>query len=210
MKKTILLLSLITLAVFSSCEKLKKDKDFDFEKDKYETKKDGDKEDCFELVYPITYTLPDGTTVTGENEESVWLAIKDWYEANPDVEAKPELNYPIDIIIDGTTQTINNEEEMITAKKDCPEEEIELCVWNESTEANGPEFEKIIVEELVYNADCDCIEKGFEKFLENGKTKFLIYYASKECQGYGYKVTCVDGNCEGAEKCKFLQACDEN
>ena len=90
------------------------------------------------------------------------------------------------------------------------EDTIENCEWNEATEASGPEFKKYVVEDLVFADDCDCIEKGIEKFLKNGQTKYLIYYGVKECVGYGYKVTCVDGDCEKEEstKCKFLQDCD--
>ncbi len=87
---------------------------------------------------------------------------------------------------------------------------MELCEWDEATEASGPNFEKYEVEELIAAEDCDCISKGMEKFLESGKTKYLIYYGVKECVGYGYKVTCVDGDCkkEGSTKCKFLQDCE--
>jgi len=76
------------------------------------------KEECFKLVYPITFTMPDESAITVSDEKD--SAVKDWYEVNPDVEEKPQLQYPVDIIFeDESSQTINNEDEMITVKKDC-------------------------------------------------------------------------------------------
>jgi len=39
-----------------------------------------------------------------------------WYEAHPDVEEKPVLEYPVDILFE---EGIVNEDEMETAKKEC-------------------------------------------------------------------------------------------
>ena len=86
-------------------------------------KRDGD-ETCFYLVFPVTYAMPDGSTilVTSDDEDG-WSDLKDWYEENEDSEDKPELQYPVDIVVEteqGTsTVTINNEEEMAAAKREC-------------------------------------------------------------------------------------------
>ena len=83
--------------------------------------RDGDrgKDECFEFVYPITYIMPDGSTITIENRED-WDEIKAWYEANPDVREEPKLQFPVDIIWpDGTIETINNEEELKGAYEKC-------------------------------------------------------------------------------------------
>jgi len=156
--------------------------------------------------------MPDATTITGDDEAAVEAAMKTWYEANPTSEEKPTLIYPVDYIVLETEETLTaqNEDELIFAKKDCYEyEEIENCTWDEATEASGAEFEKHVVKELKYGTECDCIEEGFEKFLENGITRYLIIYGSDDCVGYGYKVTCENGDCEDAVKCKFLQDCEE-
>lgn len=81
--------------------------------------KDGDKDKCFEFVLPITYIMPDGSTITIENKED-WDKIKAWYKVNPDVKERPELQYPVDIIFrDRTTLTINNEGELKAAYERC-------------------------------------------------------------------------------------------
>jgi hypothetical protein len=86
----------------------------------------GDKGDhgriCFELVYPVTFIMPDGTeiTVDSKDDEEAWGEIKAWYEAHPDVKERPALDFPVDIEYKyGTIVTINNEQEMMEARKDC-------------------------------------------------------------------------------------------
>ena len=81
-------------------------------------------EDCFELVLPVTYVMPDGSTITVDDEEG-WYYVQRWYEENSDVEEEPTFQYPVDIVYrtnDGdSTVTINNEEEMEAAKDECRE-----------------------------------------------------------------------------------------
>ena len=78
---------------------------------------------CFALVYPVTFIMPDGSAITVADRED-WAELKAWYEANPDSEERPTLQYPVDITYrDGTTQTINNDEEMRIAKEDCRDED---------------------------------------------------------------------------------------
>jgi len=86
---------------------------------------DGDDEydrECFELVLPVTFVMPDGSSITIDDEED-WVNLRSWYEANPDSEEEPALQYPVDIVYDtdeGTvTVTINNDEEMDAAEEEC-------------------------------------------------------------------------------------------
>ena len=76
---------------------------------------------CFDLVYPVTFIMPDDSiiTVTSDEEEG-WEELKDWYEENPDTGERPNFQYPINIIYeDGTTGTINNEDELDAIKGNC-------------------------------------------------------------------------------------------
>ena len=81
--------------------------------------------ECFDLVFPVTYIMPDGSTyeISSEEDDAGWEELKEWYDANPDSEERPELQYPVEIIYEteegNVTLTINNEEEMIAAKEDC-------------------------------------------------------------------------------------------
>ena len=100
---------------------------------------DWDKDECFELVYPVTYVLPDGSTIeiSDEEDESGWESLKSWYEANPEAEERPALQYPVDIVYESEesedTVTINSEDEMVVAKQDCRE------MWGEEDWEEGEE-----------------------------------------------------------------------
>lgn len=75
--------------------------------------------DCFELVYPVSFTMPDGSSITVADKDG-WSAIRAWHQANPDVRERGALVFPVDIAFeDGTTQTISNQEEMKAAKATC-------------------------------------------------------------------------------------------
>jgi hypothetical protein len=94
---------------------------FNLDGRKLESKKDEGKTDCFYLVYPVTFIMPDGSNVIVESDsEGDWEELKNWYDDNPNSEDWPDLQYPVDIILeDGTTTIINNEEEMNSIKVSC-------------------------------------------------------------------------------------------
>jgi len=68
-------------------------------------------DECFELRYPITYLMKDGTEITGDNVTTK-TKIKAWYKENPEEKEAAEIKYPFEIIYaDSSILTINNEEE---------------------------------------------------------------------------------------------------
>ena len=95
---------------------------FNLEGRKLKYKRDrGDKDGfkCFELLLPVTFVMPDGSSITVEDENG-YMAVRAWYRNNSDSKEKPALQYPVNIIYrDGDTKTINNDEEMASAKEDC-------------------------------------------------------------------------------------------
>ena len=86
--------------------------------------RDDDDRECFELILPVSFVMPDGSTITVEND-SDWVDLRSWYEENPDAEGHPELQYPVNILFDDETVTINNAEEMNIVKRECWEYEDE-------------------------------------------------------------------------------------
>jgi hypothetical protein len=111
-------------------------------------KDDDNDRECFELVLPVTYVMPDGSTITVADKED-WAEVRGWYETNPDSKEEPDLQYPVDISYrDGTTQTISNEDTMSAAKEDCGEGSEsdsmtqDVCeerggTWTEATDRDG-------------------------------------------------------------------------
>ncbi|NNF21775.1 MAG: hypothetical protein HKN67_07525 [Saprospiraceae bacterium] len=77
---------------------------------------------CFDLVYPLSIALPDGTEVVVNDVDELKTTLRDYKENNPGSTERPQLVYPIEIQFeDGTTQTINSKEELREAKKECRE-----------------------------------------------------------------------------------------
>ena len=55
-----------------------------------------DKEDwqCFDLIYPVTFEMPDGSTIIVEtDDEEGWLEIKIWYDDNQETEERPSIHF---------------------------------------------------------------------------------------------------------------------
>lgn len=78
-----------------------------------------DKRKCFKLVLPVSFTMPDASVIT-VNEREDWRLIREWHIANPDIDEKGTLNYPVEIEYrDGTITTIADETEMQAAKDAC-------------------------------------------------------------------------------------------
>jgi len=91
-------------------------------KGRYWDRDDGNKEDwkCFELVFPVTFDMPDGSIITVTNDdEDGWAEIKAWYEANPDAEERPALQYPVVIFFEEESITVNSDEDMREAYGEC-------------------------------------------------------------------------------------------
>ena len=77
----------------------------------------GDEDDeyefCFDLVFPITVELPDGTSQVANDYEELDEIIFTWFENNPSSEEFPTFTFPIEVDFgDGDVVTVNNEEEL--------------------------------------------------------------------------------------------------
>ncbi|MCF7808872.1 MAG: hypothetical protein K9N38_10175 [Candidatus Marinimicrobia bacterium] len=75
---------------------------------------------CFEFAFPITLIMPDSSTITLDSAADRSL-VRDWFVAHPEIEGRPELQFPVTIIYeDGTEAVIADREEMQAAKSACP------------------------------------------------------------------------------------------
>ena len=104
--------------VLFSCQK---DKGIDDAKLKEANQGITNNESCFEFMYPITFIMPDGSTISGNSKREISIAIKRWYTANPNSTERPTLQYPVEINFKGRLLTINNDREMLRIKKACNE-----------------------------------------------------------------------------------------
>jgi hypothetical protein len=81
-----------------------------------------EKNRCFEYVLPISFTMPDGSTINVA-EEADYDLIRDWHDANPDVEGKGTVNLPVDVVMaDGSAASISTLEELEALEATCKPE----------------------------------------------------------------------------------------
>ena len=90
----------------------------------YSAEKDRDDWRCFYMVFPVTFVMPDGSTITvASDDESGWSELKSWYESNDAYDSRPSIQYPIDIVFDSEegeiSETIHNDEDMDLALEEC-------------------------------------------------------------------------------------------
>jgi hypothetical protein len=75
---------------------------------------------CFEFMFPITIIFPDGGEAEVESYEEMKDRIKRWKYANPDALAKPNLQYPLDLLTsDGEIVTAESREDLRNLVKEC-------------------------------------------------------------------------------------------
>lgn len=80
----------------------------------------GGKKACFDLVYPLTYTIADETTITGDSREEIKRQIQEWKAENEDVRPKPTLQFPIQVITeDGEVIDVESKEALKALKAAC-------------------------------------------------------------------------------------------
>ncbi|MAT53909.1 MAG: hypothetical protein CMN32_05465 [Saprospirales bacterium] len=207
-------LVLSALVVLASCTKGDLTKE-DFDKQFLTIVSDGDdaKGACLELVYPVNYLMPDGSVIA-MNHADDWSAIKAWYEAHPDVKAKPELQYPLEITsvkFDGV-QVVSNEEEMLEWKKLCDwESDVKLCDWDGVKVSDQAVWEEVVVEPLVYKDDCGaCPVSGEIKYVKGDSDfAYIVNYGDGACDHWGWLITWYGNTSDKKpEKCKFKLDCE--
>ena len=99
------------------------------------------KESCFDFIYPVSFTMPDGSTISVEDKDD--SGLKDWYEANPNADEKPSIVYPIDISFKEEIITLSSDDELERMKDACEDRIVnaeEICfnfVFPLSVNMNG-------------------------------------------------------------------------
>jgi len=136
---------------------------------------------CFDFVLPITFIMPDNTEITIATEED-WKQMKAWHDENPDVEERPTLVFPIDIIFkaDSSTLTINNDEEMKGLKERCEE-------YRKDEKGRT----RNIIKEIVHIDGCEYPVSGTFEVLENGVVVEVVDFGDGTCDNIANRT--VDG-----------------
>jgi len=125
---SLLMMALMTIALFTSCEKDTDltssvvDIDNYVDSTMYDVQRDANcgRFGCYELVFPITLDFPDGTSVEVDSYEELRETLYTWKEANPEADDRPQLAFPIDLLTeDGEVVTAENREELGKLRRAC-------------------------------------------------------------------------------------------
>jgi len=118
--KRILVIALLSAGFFTACNMDSNKNDLSDE-NKQEVSGENI---CLELTYPISYKLPDGTSIEGNSREEISSALKSWHAANPEIKERATMQFPVKAIFQGNAISILNEVEMEYYKKACAETRI--------------------------------------------------------------------------------------
>ena len=71
-------------------------------------RKKKDLEDCFDFIYPFTFTMPDASKIEISDAKG-WDFVKAWYKANPEEEDRPIFVFPLNILVEESEMIINDD-----------------------------------------------------------------------------------------------------
>ena len=74
---------------------------------------------CFTFGFPVSFTMPDGSILTAEDEEDLEEKMKAFYESYEGDKKRPRVIFPVDLMFeDGSSLTVNSLQEMKQAWRD--------------------------------------------------------------------------------------------
>ena len=94
-----------------------------------------DDKKCFTFGFPVSFTMPDGTVLTAEDEKDLEEKMQAFYESYTGEKKRPEVVFPVDLMFeDGSSLTVNSPEEMKQAwKENCKRDGDEDSEGDEGT-----------------------------------------------------------------------------
>ena len=94
-----------------------------------------DDKKCFTFGFPVSFTMPDGTVLTAEDEKDLEEKMGAFYESYTGEKKRPEVVFPVDLMFeDGSSLTVNSPEEMKQAwKENCKKDGDEETEGDEGT-----------------------------------------------------------------------------
>ena len=94
-----------------------------------------DDKKCFTFGFPVSFTMPDGSVLTAEDEKDLEEKRGAFYESYTGEKKRPEVVFPVDLMFeDGSSLTVNSPEEMKQAwKENCKRDGDEESEGDEGT-----------------------------------------------------------------------------
>ena len=151
-----------------------------------------DKERCFEIVMPFSFSMPDSSIIVIEEEED-HKKIEEWYKNNSDTSffsmKRPKLVFPVDIIItnkkdDGkeelVSKTVNSEDGMKKISINCTGKDGKKDKKDRSKKLKGDEVPECIIEFITSNYPED---KILHSRMLKTKSSEIFYIVKLENKG---------------------------
>ena len=74
---------------------------------------------CFTFGFPVSFTMPDESILTAEDEEDLEQKMKAFYDSYEGKKKRPRVIFPVDLLFeDGTSLAVNSVQEMKQAWRD--------------------------------------------------------------------------------------------
>ena len=139
---------------------------------------------CFDVEFPISVNMPDGSELSISNEDELLDAIEAYYEMSEEYDGSPEINYPINIIFYSENEngidtadvvSVANHEELLMY--------FELCDEGWDDDAGENYWAQIDCVDLVYpisimNPDNEILSVNSEEILNEYVEQ---WYIDNEC-----------------------------
>jgi len=68
---------------------------------------------CFDIQFPISVNMPDGSQISVGNEDELYEAVELYYEMSDEFDGLPEINFPFNIIFYYEDENGNENEEVV-------------------------------------------------------------------------------------------------
>ena len=128
---------------------------------------------CFDIQFPISITMPDGSQISVGNEDELYEAVELYYEMSDEFDGLPEINFPFNIIFYYEDENGNENEEVVgVGSYEELEMYFEMCDdgWDEDDGWDDEGWFEIDCVDLVYpisivNPDGDIISVESEDSL---------------------------------------------
>ena len=80
----------------------------------------GNRGKCFEIIFPVTLSFPDGSSEEVADRAAARAAIQAWKAANPEATERPSIAFPYDVTLeDGTVVSLSSQEDLDALKETC-------------------------------------------------------------------------------------------
>ena len=68
---------------------------------------------CFDLQFPVSVSMPDGSQISVANEDELYEATELYYEMSDEYDSLPEINFPFNIVFYYEDENGNENEEVV-------------------------------------------------------------------------------------------------